>query len=128
MSDPVPAERRLEPRFPTDDLVVGVRVKGRLARLEGVAIDFNRHGLALVLDQPIRKDATVYIDLNNGDTHLDHVVGVVHNCTSLEFGYRAGVQFRTQCALQHDQASIEQTLTILESRFKARLELAIDRQ
>jgi len=85
-----------------------------------LARDFNRHGLALVLDQPLPKDATVYVSLSSGETHVDNIVGVVHNCFGLEMGYRCGIAFRTDCGLQMDQGLVKQTLCILEARFKLR--------
>jgi PilZ domain-containing protein len=112
------AERRSRPRFPSDGLLVCVRKKGRLGRLEGLAQNFNRHGLAMVVDQPLPKDSTVYLSLFTSDIKLDNVIGVVHNCTSTQAGYRCGIQFRIHSNLQMDQALIEHELTILEARFK----------
>ena len=113
------AERRSRPRYPGDGLWVSVRKKGRLAQIEGIAQDFNRHGLALLLDQPLPKDSTVYVSLHNGELKLDNVIGVVHNCISLRTGYRCGIQFRTCSNLQMDQAFTEQELVILETRFRS---------
>lgn len=112
------AERRSKPRFNTDGLVVSVRRKGRLGRLEGMAQDFNRHGLAMIVDQPLPKDATVYVTLTGGDLKLDNVIGVVHNCIGLQQGYRCGIQFRTCSELQLDQEMTEQELSTLEARFQ----------
>ncbi len=114
------ADRRSKPRFPTEGLVVAVRRKGRLHRLEGLATNFNRHGVAIVLDQPIPKETTVYVTLSNGDTRVDEVIGVVHNCIAQQHGYRCGIQFRTQSAMQFDQELVEATLRLLEARFKTR--------
>lgn len=113
------AERRTTPRYDSDGMMVGVRRKGRLALLQGPAHDFNRHGLALVLDQPLPKDATVYVSLHAGEVKLDNIIGVVHNCIALEQGYRCGIQFRTYSDLQFDQDVTSASLTELEARFKS---------
>ena len=114
------AERRNRPRYPGDGLWVSVRKKGRLAQIEGLAQDFNRHGLALLVDQPLPKDSTVYVSLYSAELKLDNVIGVVHNCTSLRTGYRCGIQFRTCSHLQMDQAFTEQELEALEAHYKAK--------
>ena len=119
MPDQDLAERRHQPRYPSDGLMVYVRKKGRFAQLEGLATDFNRHGLALVIDQPLPKDALVYVSLASGDLRVTDVLGVVHNCCSCPGGYRCGIQFRTNSDLQLDQALTEQELCILEARYKA---------
>jgi len=103
--------------------MVYVRKKGRLAQLEGLSIDFNRHGLALVIDQPLPKDALVFISLASGDLKLSDILGVVHNCCSCPGGYRCGIQFRTSSSLQLDQAMTEQELCILEARYRASIRL-----
>ena len=112
------AERRVAPRFRSDGLLVGVRVKGRFGRLEGVAADFNRHGVALVLDQPLPKEKVVYVTLSNGSLRLDNIVGIVHNCVAQPQGFRCGVQFRTSSELQFDKHHVEHELQILEARFR----------
>ena len=113
------AERRAGPRFRSDGLLVGVRVKGRFGRLDGVAADFNRYGVAFVLDQPLPKDKLVYVTLANGSVRIENVVGVVHNCVAQTQGFRCGVQFRTNSELQFDVHLVERALKILEARFKA---------
>lgn len=112
------AERRGAPRFRSDGLLVGIRVKGRFGRLEGIPADFNRHGVALVLDQPLAIEKVVYVMLNNGRMRLENVVGIVHNCIAQAQGFRCGVQFRTNSELQFDKRHIEHELQILEARFK----------
>ena len=123
MPDQLLAERRNQPRYPSDGLMVYVRKKGRFGQLEGLAVDFNRHGLALVIDQPLPKDGLVFISLASGELRIKDVLGVVHNCCSSPGGYRCGIQFRTRAELQMDQATVEQELIILEARFKTGLEL-----
>ncbi len=112
------AERRSNSRFPGQGLYVGVRRKGRLHRLDAAAQDFNRHGVAILLDQPLPKDTTVYLTLACGDLRIDQIIGVVHNCISQRNGYRCGIQFRTQSSLQFDQNTVECSLRQLEVRFK----------
>ena len=99
--------------------MVWLRRKGRLSRLEGPAIDFNRHGLAIVLDQPLPKDTNVFISLLCGDIRIDNVLGVVHNCISHEHGFRCGIQFRNNSQLQFDKPKVEKGLRILEARFRS---------
>jgi hypothetical protein len=111
------AERRSHPRIPTDGLLVSVRRKGRLTRLEGMAQDFNRFGLAMIIDQPLPKDSTVFLSLTSCAAKIENIIGVVHNCTSLTHGYRCGVQFRTASELQYDQRHIEENLRALEKHF-----------
>jgi len=111
------AERRTTTRFESDGMIVSVRRKGRLGQLQGPAHDFNRYGLALVLDQPLAKEATVYVSLHAGETKLDNVIGVVHNCIALTSGYRCGIQFRTSSGLQLDQVSTFESLCLLEAYF-----------
>lgn len=123
MPDQDLAERRYQPRYPADGLMVYVRKKGRFAQLEGLATDFNRHGLALVIDQPLPKDALVFISLASGDLRVNDVLGVVHNCCSCPGGYRCGIQFRTGSDVQMDQAMTEQELSILEARYRASMKI-----
>ncbi len=119
MAHSVLAERRALPRLPAEGMLVRVRRKGRIGRLEGIARDYNRHGIGLVLDQPLPKDATVYISMVCGDDRLENVIGIVHNCLALDGGYRCGIQFRTTSHLQMDRCAIELALTQLERAFGA---------
>jgi hypothetical protein len=112
------ADQRSTARFKTDGLLVNVRRKGRLNRLEGLAQDFNRHGLSMIIDQPLVKESVVLVALILGDSRITNVVGVVHNCIAVEHGYRCGIQFRTGSSQQMDRQLIEQELTILERRYK----------
>ena len=113
------AERRLEPRYPADGLVVSVRKKGRLVRMQGLAADFNRHGIALLLNQPLGKDVQVYVTLACGDTVVHNVVGIVHNCVSMQDRFRCGIQFRTASDRQVAPAETKTGLEVLEARFIA---------
>ena len=111
------SERRAHPREPANGLLVSVRRKGRLTKLQGIAIDFSRYGIGIVVDQPLPKDSTVYLTITGKSKHLDNVIGVVHNCTSISEGFRCGIQFRTTSELQDDKQSVELGLGELESEF-----------
>ncbi|NOX51857.1 MAG: hypothetical protein GXP16_15170 [Gammaproteobacteria bacterium] len=127
------AERRSTSRLQVEGLVVGVRMKGRLTLLQGIAQDFNRHGLAVILDQPLPKEATVFISLhcvfvdpkkvdpNNSASStaikVENIIGVVHNCSAQTTGFRCGIQFRITSELQCDKREIERSLLNLESYF-----------
>ena len=118
MANPAFAERRSKTRYPSQGLYVGLRRKGRLLRLDASAQDFNRFGVAALLDQPIPVESTVYLTIACGDLKIDNLIGVVHNCISQRNGYRCGIQFRTQSNLQFDGKQVECTLKQLEARFK----------
>ena len=111
------AVRRKNKRFDTDGLIVSVRRKGRIARLIGAAEDFNRHGVGLVIDQPLSKDSLVYLSIRSAYAKIDNIIGIVHNCISQEAGYRCGIQFRTHSPLQDDRREIERLLGELEENF-----------
>ncbi len=111
------AERRTGPRYPTDGLLVSVRKKGRLAHLQGIAQDFNRHGMALQVDQPIAKDTKIFVTLASGEILVQNVAGIVHNCVAVATGYRCGIQFRTAWCRQADQTETIAHLCNLETRF-----------
>jgi PilZ domain-containing protein len=113
------AERRLKARYPTDGLVVSVRKKGGLLHLQGLAADFNRHGIALLLNQALSKDSKVFISLVYGDIQVHNVVGIVHNCVALKDGYRCGIQFRTASNQQMEQTETNLCLRKLEAQFIA---------
>ncbi len=114
MANSIFAERRALPRLPAEHMLVRVRRKGRIGRIEGVAQDYNRHGIGLVLDKPFPKDTTVYITMVSGDKRLENVIGVVHNCLEVDGGYRCGIQFRTTSHLQMDRRAVEQALAQFE--------------
>ncbi|MEM7099775.1 MAG: hypothetical protein AAF541_16020 [Pseudomonadota bacterium] len=121
------AERRSNTRYPSQGLFVGIRRKGRLHKLDASAQDFNKFGVAVLLDQPLPKDCTVYLTVASGDLKIDNLIGVVHNCISQRNGYRCGIQFRTQSNLQFDQEQVECTLRQLEARFKVMMEKESER-
>ncbi len=113
------AERRLRARYPSDGLVVSVRKKGGLLNLQGLAADFNRHGIALLLNQALSKDSKVFISLGLGEIQIQNVVGIVHNCVALPEGYRCGIQFRTASNQQMEQTETNVRLRMLEEHFIA---------
>ncbi|MCR9258252.1 MAG: PilZ domain-containing protein [Pseudomonadaceae bacterium] len=109
----------MKTRYPTDGLVVSVRKKGGLLHLKGLATDFNRHGIALLLNQALGKDSKVFISLGLGEIQIHNVVGIVHNCVALKDGYRCGIQFRTASNQQTEQTQTNQCLQKLEEQFIA---------
>lgn len=121
MSEGALVNRRRSSRLETEGLLINVRRKGRLTRLVGVALDFNRYGMALVLDQPLPRECTVYLSLMCPEQKLDNVIGVVHNCVSIETGYRCGIQFRLGSELQSDRRAIEKGLQVLEKFYAGAL-------
>ncbi len=82
-----------------------------------MVLDFNRHGLAVFLDQPLTKHHAVYLNLQAGSRHLRDLIGVVHNCTAFAEGYRCGIQFRTDSNMQLDPDQVRETLELLEQEF-----------
>jgi len=122
MADPQFAERRNLPRLECRGVVVTIRAKGRFARLKGMVLDFNRHGLAVFLDQPLAKHLQVFLDLQAASHNLKELkelIGVVHNCTAFAEGYRCGIQFRTESGLQLDPDKTRESLQLLEAEFAA---------
>ena len=83
--------------------------RGRAARLQ-------RHGLAVRFDRPLPKDKLVFLSMHSTDLHLDQVIGIVHNCFAQDDGYRCGIRFRTQSALQFDRELVEGALLEIESK------------
>lgn len=112
------AERRLESRYPTQDMRVCVRAKGRLQKCNGVALDFNRHGLSLLLEHDLPLHKTIYVSIEAEGIKLQEIIAVVHSCVAWEDKFRCGLQFRTHSPLQMDQCLVEQTLMRLESQFR----------
>ncbi len=112
-------DRRTFPRFTGDNLEVGVRQRGRLGRVRGTVLDFNRFGIAVLMAQPLPKDQEVFVTLRYGEDRVDNVIGVVHTCFSLDDGFRCGIQFRTQSRLQFDKDLVETALWRLEMGFTA---------
>ncbi len=119
MSEQLIQDRRTFPRFTGDNLEVGVRQRGRLGRVSGSVLDFNRFCIALLMAQPLPKDQEVFVTLRYGKNRVDNVIGVVHTCFALDSGFRCGIQFRTQSRLQFDKDLVETALLRLEMGFTA---------
>lgn len=113
------ADRRSHHRFPGELLGVSLRLRGRLVAVQANAVDFNRHGVAVLTDAPLDKDRTVYVSLRCGELRLDHLVGVVHNCVRRGERYRSGIRFRPSSELQHDRLRVETLLGGLEEALRA---------
>jgi hypothetical protein len=113
---PKQLERRALPRLEGQEISAFVRLKGRFSRLSVDVLDFNRHGAAIRLHMPLPQEQVVFLTLKHGSTHLERIIGVVHNCLDLESGYRCGIRFRTQSELQFDKAVIENQLATLENQ------------
>ena len=110
-------ERRALPRYRPAGLDVEVRRSGRLARTRVEAVDFNRFGIGILIDQPIAKDKKIFISLRHGQRVLENVVGVVHNCIPQNGRFRCGIQFRTRSEMQFDKDWVERVLVDLECLF-----------
>lgn len=109
------SDRRSAPRFATRDVTVYVRPRGQIAHLPAELVDFNHHGVAILLAVPLAKDKEVFIHLACGDVSLDDVVGVVHNCVHQGNVYRCGVRFRTQSRAQFDRRQVDSMLLKIEA-------------
>lgn len=113
-----PQERRFHARFAGKGLSAHLRVKGRFGRVQLQIIDFNRHGLAAQLEQPLPKDQLVYLSLDSGTVSIARLIGVVHNCLAMTDGYRCGIRFRTESARQFDRSAAEAQLKALEQQLR----------
>lgn len=59
---------------------------------------------------PLVKDRFVFLTLALGAQSVEDVVGVVHNCTPHEDGYRLGIRFRLESQLQLDAPLVRQSV------------------
>jgi hypothetical protein len=109
------SDRRSFPRFSNQDVEITVRPRGQLTQMPARLVDFNRHGVAVLLAVPLPKDKKVFIHLACGDICLDDVVGVVHNSLRHTDGYRCGIRFRTQSSRQFDRQMVERMLAQIEA-------------
>ncbi len=109
-------ERRALPRYAGGEISAYVRRKGSFGRLSVEIVDFNRHGAAIQLHQPLPAEQVVYLTLRHGMTQLERIIGVVHNCVNVASGFRCGIRFRTQSDQQFDRLMIEGQLAELEAR------------
>jgi hypothetical protein len=108
-------ERRALPRFDGGRIAAYVRPKGRFNRLSVEVLDFNRHGAAIQVHQPLAREQLVFLTLKHGMTRLERIIGVVHNCMPTDSGFRCGIRFRTQSDLQFDKVQIDAQLADLEA-------------
>lgn len=113
LADPK-TERRELSRVNAEGFQVELRIQGRLARLQAQAVDFNRYGIAVVTESPLKERKKVYVTLRFGDLQLDNLIGVVHNCCQHQGGFRCGIRFKTHAELQTDRALVEALLTSME--------------
>ena len=111
MSAAVPqADRRSRVRNACDGLAVTLRVRGQWFTRPAVALDFSREGIALLWPNSLAKQRTVFLSLRQGELAIENLVGVVHNCTPHERGYRLGIRFRTDSELQLDSGLVAEHL------------------
>lgn len=107
-------DRRQAPRLDGSRISVALRPRGRLGALPAEAVDFNRHGIAVQISQPLVKDRAVYLSLRCQEIEIDNLVGVVHNCVRLGPVFRVGIRFRPSSELQQDRVEVERMLDCLE--------------
>jgi len=117
-------DRRQAPRLTADAVFATLRLHYRLGRIRADVLDFNRHGMSVRLDRALPMHHAVELTLCHGTIAIEGIVGVVHNCRSLNDGtYRCGVRFRTDAQAQFDRDQIREALHALES-LMAREQLA----
>ena len=92
-----------------------IRLQGRLARLPAEALDFNRYGIAVLTEIPLKLHKAVYLTLRWGELRLDNLAGVVHNCCKHNQRFRCGIRFRVHAVLQTDRPVVEAMLTSMEA-------------
>jgi hypothetical protein len=105
---------------------VQLRQRGQFGFLSADVLDFNRHGLAALVERPLPKDKVVFLNLHCAGLRLREVVGVVHNCVAQGNGFRCGIRFRTQSHLQFDREDVEYALREIEGRMAGPDPLASD--
>jgi hypothetical protein len=108
-------DRRELPRISAEQIEVELRPQGRLARFRAQAVDFNRYGIAVLTEVPLKQQKTVYVTLRCGELRVDNLPGVVHNCCQQDQSFRSGIRFRIQAELKTDRPLLEALLTRLES-------------
>ena len=122
------SERRTQPRFACTRMRATLRAKGRWGKTEVTVIDFNRHGMSILVDHPIEAPKGLCLCLELDDLNLADVHAVIHNCRSTEShgmkSFRLGIRFRPEGAGQFDGAEVEQTLAALERLAYASMRLA----
>ena len=108
------SDRRSLLRYSTDKILVNLRPKGHFHQVSGQVVDFNRHGVAIVTSSAMPMDRFVFVTLQCGSIKAEKVVGVVHNSTRGDFGFRSGIRFRTQSQMQQDAERVETQLAAME--------------
>jgi hypothetical protein len=95
-----------------------LREKGRWGKTKVTVIDFNRHGMSILVDRPLEAPKGLRLCLELDELKLPDLYAVIHNCRSTDAhgmkSYRLGVQFRTEATAQFDRVEVEQTLASLE--------------
>lgn len=129
-------ERRLVERIPAPELSVKIKIPGKWSCSSGKVIDFNRHGLSLICEQPLPVKGHFFLTLKYRDVFIQGLVGILHNCRPLgkasaalkadaassgdpergQEGYRCGVRFRPGSCHQFDCHQIRRDLKALELR------------
>ncbi|GEM_PF-2009077 len=122
------SERRTQPRIACSGMRATLRAKGRWGKTEVSVIDFNRHGMSILVDRPLEAPKGVRLCLELDELKLQDLYAVIHNCRSTEArgmkSFRLGVQFRTDATDQFDRTEVEQTLAALERLAYAAMRLA----
>ena len=122
------SERRTQPRFACSSMRATLRARGRWGGTEVTVIDFNRHGMSILVDRPIEAAKGLRLCLELDELKLPELHAVIHNCRSTEANgmksFRVGVQFRTDASDQFDRAEVEETLAALERLADANMRLA----
>ena len=125
------SERRTQPRFACSSMRATLRARGRWGETEVTVIDFNRHGMSILVDRPIEAPKGLRLCLELDELKLPELQAVVHNCRSTEANgmksFRVGVQFRTDASDQFDRTEAEETLAALERLAYANMQLAESR-
>lgn len=110
------SDRRGLPRLAGAELQIVLRQRGSLRRSAATALDFNRHGIAVLAEQPLRLDVPMVLKLSHSMLPgVIKVVGIVHNCARIDARYRCGIAFRPRSPFQSDSEFVEAQLQTLEA-------------
>ncbi len=105
-----------------------LRAKGRWGKTDVTVIDFNRHGMSILVDRPLEAPKGLRLRLELNELTLADLHAVIHNCRSTEAhgmkSFRLGVRFRPEASDQFDRAEVEETLAALERLAYAGVRLA----
>lgn len=112
------SERRMQPRHPGARIRATLRVRGRWGRHQVSVVDFNRHGMSILIDRPLEAPKGLCIALACEDLDLPELRAVLHNCRSTRADgvdcYRLGIQFRADARDQFDRVEAERILAAME--------------